>query len=72
MGLGFVDVRPTQKLSITPADDLPEVVRTLAKERENARLAKDFNKADDLRGQIYTLGYDVTDTSEGQKLTPHS
>ena len=72
LGLGFVDVRPTQKLSITPADDLPEVVRTLAKERENARLAKDFNKADDLRGQIYTLGYDVTDTSEGQKLTPHS
>src|SRR3984893_17757937 len=46
----------------------PEIAK-LAEERAQARLAKDFRKSDELRDQISTLGWEVRDTKDGQKLT---
>jgi len=40
----------------------------LIKERENARKEKNWQKSDDLRDKIKSLGYLVEDTSEGQKI----
>jgi cysteinyl-tRNA synthetase len=51
------------------AQKIPAQVTQLAKERAQARLAKDFQKSDDLREQISALGWEVRDTKEGQKLT---
>jgi cysteinyl-tRNA synthetase len=45
----------------------PEVIK-LATLRESARSAKDWKKSDDLRDQLSKLGYEVKDTSEGQKV----
>lgn len=42
----------------------------LAEERREARAAKDFARADRLRDEIAGLGFDVTDTAEGSRLTP--
>jgi cysteinyl-tRNA synthetase len=48
----------------------PAEVAQLAKDRENARLAKDWKKSDELRDRIFTRGWEVRDTKDGQKLTP--
>lgn len=48
--------------------DLPEDIVKLAEERIFARTAKDWKKSDTLRLEIESLGYDVKDTSEGQKI----
>jgi cysteinyl-tRNA synthetase len=48
---------------------IPEEVLSLAKEREQSRVNKDFKKSDELRAEINKLGYDVKDTSEGQKFS---
>jgi len=50
-------------------DVVPEEVMKLVNEREQARKEKDFRKSDDLRTQINSLGYEVKDTSEGQKVS---
>ena len=48
-----------------------EVVR-LAEEREQARLAKDWKKSDQLRDELKALGWDIRDTKDGRKLTPRA
>ncbi len=48
---------------------IPEEVSKLVTEREQSRTEKDFKKSDDLRAQINSLGYEVKDTSEGQKVS---
>jgi len=47
----------------------PAEVMKLVHEREVARKAKDFKKSDKLREEIRTLGWEVQDTEEGQKLS---
>lgn len=47
---------------------IPQEVGDLLKQREESRQNKDFAKSDELRKQIESLGYEVMDTSEGQKL----
>jgi len=49
----------------------PEVVQ-LAKDRKNARREKNWKRSDELRGKISTLGWEVRDTKDGQKLTPRT
>jgi len=61
-GLGFENQKEEKEISI-PA----EVVKLL-EERETARKEKDFKKADELRAKINSLGYEVKDTSDGQKV----
>ena len=43
-----------------------EVVKEKVKVREAARAAKDWKKSDEIRDEIFALGYEVKDTSEGQ------
>jgi cysteinyl-tRNA synthetase len=44
-------------------------VATLAEERVQARLAKNWQKSDELRDAIRSLGWEVRDTKDGQILT---
>ena len=44
---------------------LPERVQDLIKEREEARMRKDWKKADEIREEIKKLGYLLEDTPEG-------
>ena len=47
-------------------DEYPQEIKDLLEERKNARLNKDYSKSDELRNKIYSLGYEVKDTREGQ------
>jgi cysteinyl-tRNA synthetase len=47
----------------------PEVVR-LAEEREEARGARDFARADELRTEIERLGWEAQDSPDGFRLIP--
>ena len=49
----------------------PEVVR-LAEEREEARGARDFVRADELRADIERLGWEVQDAPDGFRLIPRA
>jgi len=50
-------------------DIIPKEVKKLAEEREQARQNKDFKKSDKLREKINSLGYEIKDTFEGQKVS---
>ncbi|OGI95032.1 cysteine--tRNA ligase [Candidatus Nomurabacteria bacterium RIFCSPLOWO2_01_FULL_42_17] len=50
-------------------DPNAEKISTLVEEREQARQNKDFQKSDELRKEINSLGYEVKDTTEGQKIS---
>jgi cysteinyl-tRNA synthetase len=63
LGLGFADLKKAKEISI------PEEIKKLLEEREQARKNKDFKKSDELRDEINSLGYEVKDTSEGQKIS---
>ena len=69
LGLGFADARPPQKLTVLKQEDLPEEIKELVEEREEARSTRDFSKSDHLRGRLEELGFTVTDSAEGQKIT---
>jgi len=60
LGLGFADLKE---------ENIPEEVNALAQKRAKAREDKDFKKSDELRKEINLLGYEVKDTSEGQKIS---
>ena len=51
---------------------IPAEVAQLAKDREAARREKNWRKSDELRDRISALGWNVRDTKDGQKLTPHA
>lgn len=48
--------------------EIPVEVQVLLDARQSAREKKYFTKSDELRDEIKKLGYDVEDTSEGQKI----
>jgi len=47
---------------------IPSEILALAKEREQARLAKEWQKSDELRDKLFALGWEVRDTKDGQKI----
>jgi cysteinyl-tRNA synthetase len=51
------------------AENFPAQIAALLKDREQARLAKDFRKSDELRNELNARGWEVRDTKDGQKLT---
>ncbi len=59
LGLGFENLQ---------ADEIPEEVLQLANKRKVARENKNFTKSDELRQEINSLGYEMKDTPEGQKI----
>jgi cysteinyl-tRNA synthetase len=54
----------------TRRDEVPEEIRRLAEERSQARARQDFARADELRGEIDRLGWEVQDVAEGFRLVP--
>ncbi len=58
----------------TPGEDDPSGVspeaRALAVERDHARAAKEWDRADQLRDQLVALGYVVEDTPAGTQIRP--
>jgi len=48
---------------------LPSEIAKLAEERAQARLAKEFQKSDELRDKLNALGWEARDTKDGQKIT---
>jgi cysteinyl-tRNA synthetase len=57
-GLGFIPEDPTDE------------VKALVKEREEARGNRDWQRSDELRDQIASLGWIVQDGSDGSTLVP--
>jgi cysteinyl-tRNA synthetase len=54
----------------TTADaEVPDEVIELATARATARAAREWAHADDVRAEIEALGWDVTDTPDGPRLT---
>jgi cysteinyl-tRNA synthetase len=49
--------------------ELPAEIAKLAQARLQARLAKDFQKSDELRNELSARGWEVRDTKDGQKIT---
>lgn len=59
LGLGLADVQPLT---------IPDSVRSLVAERESARSAKDFARADELRARLLEAGFIVDDTEAGSVI----
>jgi cysteinyl-tRNA synthetase len=51
-------------------EPIDEELLTLAAEREVARRARDFDRADRVRDELRARGYEVRDTPEGPELVP--
>ncbi len=67
--LGLGKAMPAPKAPTDPVDaSLPQEVLDLAARRAEARNEKDWKLSDELRVKIGELGYEVKDTSEGQKI----
>ena len=54
-----------EKEKSSAGEDIPDEVNELVKQRAEARKAKDFAKADELRAKITELGYIVEETRQG-------
>jgi cysteinyl-tRNA synthetase len=60
LGLGLGDLKE---------EIIPENIMKLVEEREEARQNRDFKKSDELREKINSLGFEVKDTADGQKIS---
>lgn len=49
--------------------EIPEEIMKIVEERKQARIEKNWNKSDELRDKLISLGYNVKDTSDGMKIT---
>ena len=50
----------------------PEELQRLAAERDEARAARDFERADQIRDQLAEAGWEIRDTPEGARLVRRS
>lgn len=50
--------------------DIDDESKVLVEQRDAARAAKDFARADELRGELESKGWVIEDTPEGTKLHP--
>jgi len=62
-GLGLFGIEPRRL-------DAPNLVRSLASDRQSARAAGDFDEADRLRAEIEAAGWAVRDVADGFQLVP--
>ena len=56
------------KNRIKELSEIPEKIKKLLEEREEARKNKDWVRADEIREEIEKIGYIVEDTEGGQKV----
>ncbi len=61
LGLGLADWRPAETM-------VPDDILMLVQERQQARLAKQWHIADQLREQIAASGYEIEDTPHGPQV----
>ncbi len=61
LGLDLENIQKTQ-------EDIPEEIKELAIQRQEARKNKDWTLADQLRKKIQELGYDILDTKTESKI----
>jgi cysteinyl-tRNA synthetase len=59
-------------LGVEEAGDAPVDVVRLAEERREARAARDFARADELRAEIEQAGWEIQDVADGFRLVPRS
>lgn len=57
-------------LGVLPATEaeIPQEILDLANEREQARKAKNFKRADEIRDKLTSMGYTIEDTPEGPRV----
>ena len=63
MGLGLAEWTPQKEA-------IPDAIRELAAQRQQARDAKDWATADALRDEITAAGYEIEDTPQGPHIRP--
>jgi cysteinyl-tRNA synthetase len=51
-------------------DEAPDEIRRLAADRDAARAARDFERADRLRDELAELGWEIRDMPDGAQLVP--
>lgn len=71
LGLGLKNAGEGDKLAIEKplkSSELPQEVVRLVKEREEARKTENWQKADEIRGKITSLGYKLKDGPGGTEL----
>ena len=56
--------------SLAERQDAPPEVVELAKQRQEARAARDFDEADRLRAEIEAAGWEARDVADGFQLVP--
>lgn len=69
LSLGLVEAAEKASAKADTEEALPEEVAALAEQRKAARKEKNFALADELRDKITALGYVITETREGTKIT---
>ncbi|MFT8328855.1 MAG: cysteine--tRNA ligase [Oenococcus oeni] len=52
----------------TKKESLPKKIELLLKKRQTARINKNWQQSDQLRDEIFSLGYKVSDSSNGQQV----
>ncbi|HEY4483192.1 MAG TPA: cysteine--tRNA ligase [Candidatus Paceibacterota bacterium] len=67
LGLGLKEA--VERFRLEQAD-IPADILKLNQEREEARMGKDWGKADELRHKMAELGWSVEDTADGSRLAP--
>ena len=65
----FLAVLGLDPLAEKENSDIPETVMQLVADRNEAKAARDFARADVLRDQIQQMGYAVADTPQGPKVS---
>jgi cysteinyl-tRNA synthetase len=56
--------------SLSARDEAPDEVVALARRRQDARAARDFDEADRLRAEIEAAGWEARDVADGYQLVP--
>ncbi len=70
LSIGLVDAaKKLAESNSSAGDDIPEEITKLIEERKEARKAKNFALADEIRDKIADMGYVITETREGTKVT---
>ncbi|MBR1739120.1 MAG: cysteine--tRNA ligase [Ruminococcus sp.] len=70
LSLGLIEkAEQKAKAEQEESSDIPDEVKALVEERQAARKAKDFAKADQIRDKIKELGYAVKETRQGTEIT---
>ncbi len=70
LSIGLIEAAKKLAQSNSSAgDDIPEEIMKLIDERKEARKAKNFALADEIRDKIADMGYVITETREGTKVT---